>query len=54
MLADSRAPVGFYGAFAAAVGAGVGLGLLNRSRDMLVEITGGVGSDLGLALAGVT
>ncbi len=44
---------GFYGAMAAAAGAGVGLGLLNRSRDVMLEVTGGVGSDLGLALAGV-
>jgi len=44
---------GFYGAFAAAFGAGVGLSLLNRRRDTLLEITGGVGSDIGLALAGI-
>jgi putative phosphoserine phosphatase/1-acylglycerol-3-phosphate O-acyltransferase len=44
---------GLYGAMAGAFGAGVGVGLLNRSRDTLVEITGGVGSDLGLAIAGV-
>lgn len=44
---------GFYGAFAAAFGAGVGLSLLNRRRDTLLEITGGVGADVGLALAGI-
>ena len=43
----------FYGGMAAAFGTGLGLGLLNRSRDTLVEITGGMGSDVGLALAGV-
>jgi putative phosphoserine phosphatase/1-acylglycerol-3-phosphate O-acyltransferase len=45
--------VGFYSAFAAAFGAGVGLSILNRDRDQLLEITGGVGADLGLALAGI-
>jgi putative phosphoserine phosphatase/1-acylglycerol-3-phosphate O-acyltransferase len=44
---------GFYGAMAGAFWTGVGAGLLNRSRDTLVEITGGVGSDVGLAVAGV-
>lgn len=44
---------GLYGAMACAFGAGVGLGLINRSRTMAVDITGGIGSDLGLALAGV-
>jgi len=44
---------GFYGAFATAFGAGLGLSLLNRRRDTLLDITGGVGSDLGLAIAGI-
>lgn len=44
---------GFYGSFAAAFGAGLGLSVLNRRRDTLLDITGGVGSDLGLALAGI-
>jgi putative phosphoserine phosphatase/1-acylglycerol-3-phosphate O-acyltransferase len=44
----------FYGAFGAAAMAGLGAGLLNRSRETLVEIAGGVGSDLGLALAGIS
>lgn len=44
---------GFYGAFAAAFGAGVGVALLNRDREKLLEITGGVGADVGLALAGI-
>jgi putative phosphoserine phosphatase/1-acylglycerol-3-phosphate O-acyltransferase len=44
---------GFYTGMGAALGAGLGLGLLNRSRRMFVETTGGLGSDLGLAIAGV-
>jgi putative phosphoserine phosphatase/1-acylglycerol-3-phosphate O-acyltransferase len=43
----------FYGAFGAAAMAGLGAGLVNRSRETLVEVAGGVGSDLGLALAGI-
>ncbi|MBA2763737.1 MAG: HAD-IB family hydrolase [Thermoleophilaceae bacterium] len=50
---DLARTVGFYGAFAGALGVGAGLGLLNRSRELLLEITGGVGADVGLALAGV-
>lgn len=50
---DIARTAGFYGSMATAFGAGIGLGLLNRSRNTLLEITGGVGSDLGLALAGV-
>lgn len=52
-LRDIARTAGFYGSMGAAFGAGLGLGLLNRSRDTLLEITGGVGSDLGLAIAGV-
>jgi putative phosphoserine phosphatase/1-acylglycerol-3-phosphate O-acyltransferase len=33
--------------------AGVGIGLLRRSRQTIVEIGGDVGSELGLALAGI-
>jgi putative phosphoserine phosphatase/1-acylglycerol-3-phosphate O-acyltransferase len=43
----------FYGAFGGAALAGLGIGLLNRSRETMVEIGGGVGADLGLALAGI-
>ena len=50
---DIARTAGFYGSMATAFGAGIGLGLINRSRNTLLEITGGVGSDLGLALAGV-
>ncbi|KQY57243.1 HAD family hydrolase [Nocardioides sp. Root140] len=51
---DIARTAGFYGAFATAFGAGIGLGLLNRSRSQVFDITGSVGSDVGLALAGVT
>jgi putative phosphoserine phosphatase/1-acylglycerol-3-phosphate O-acyltransferase len=44
---------GFYGGVAAAFTAGIGAGLLNRSRRTFLDITGGLGADLGLALAGV-
>jgi putative phosphoserine phosphatase / 1-acylglycerol-3-phosphate O-acyltransferase len=37
----------------AAAGVGVSLGLLNRSRRVAANLAAGVGSDLGLALAGV-
>jgi len=43
---------GFYTGMAAAVGAGLGAGLLNRSRRTFIDISG-LGADLGLALAGV-
>jgi putative phosphoserine phosphatase/1-acylglycerol-3-phosphate O-acyltransferase len=44
---------GFYGAMGAAAYTGAALGLLNRSRDVFLEVAGGVGSDLGLAVAGI-
>jgi putative phosphoserine phosphatase/1-acylglycerol-3-phosphate O-acyltransferase len=44
---------GFYGAMATALGAGIGLGVLNRSRSTVLEIAAGVGSDVGLSVAGV-
>ena len=50
---DVARTAGFYGAMAGAFWTGLGLGVLNRSRRTLVEVTGGVGSDVGLALAGV-
>lgn len=43
----------FYGGMAAGAWAGVGIGLLRRSRQMVVELGGDVGSELGLALAGI-
>ncbi|WP_157550680.1 HAD-IB family hydrolase [Nocardioides jensenii] len=53
-LGDVARTAGFYGAFATAFGTGLGLGLLNRNRAQVFDITGSVGSDVGLALAGVT
>jgi putative phosphoserine phosphatase / 1-acylglycerol-3-phosphate O-acyltransferase len=50
---DVARTAGFYGGMAAAFGAGLGAGLLNRSRRTFLDITGGLGADLGLALAGV-
>ena len=52
-VTDVARTVGFYGAFAGAAWAGSALGLLNRSRETMVEIAGGMGSDVGLALTGV-
>jgi putative phosphoserine phosphatase/1-acylglycerol-3-phosphate O-acyltransferase len=42
-----------YGGLAAAFGAGLGIGLLNRSRKDAVNVTISVGSDVALALAGI-
>jgi len=52
-VTDLARTVGFYGAFGTAFGAGLGLGLLNRKREQVFDITGAVGADVGLALAGV-
>jgi putative phosphoserine phosphatase/1-acylglycerol-3-phosphate O-acyltransferase len=52
-VTDVARTVGLYGAMASAFSVGVGLGVLNRSRDTVLEVTGGVGSEVGLALAGV-
>jgi putative phosphoserine phosphatase/1-acylglycerol-3-phosphate O-acyltransferase len=43
----------FYGGLAAGMGAGIGIGLLRRSRQTIVDLGGEVGADLGLALAGI-
>ena len=43
----------FYGALGAAGYAGLGVGLLNRSRQTMVDVTGGVGADLSLGVAGI-
>jgi putative phosphoserine phosphatase/1-acylglycerol-3-phosphate O-acyltransferase len=43
----------FYGGVAAGAGAGLGLGLLNRSKRQAVDLSLALGTDLGLALAGV-
>src|SRR4051812_37390556 len=50
---DVARTAGFYGAMAAAGYAGAAVGLLRRSRKAMVDLTGGVGSDLGLAVAGI-
>jgi putative phosphoserine phosphatase/1-acylglycerol-3-phosphate O-acyltransferase len=52
-LGDVLRTAGFYGSFAAAAATGLGVGLLNRSRKQAFELTGGIGADVGLALAGV-
>jgi putative phosphoserine phosphatase / 1-acylglycerol-3-phosphate O-acyltransferase len=45
--------VGFYSSMAAAGWAGLGVGLLRGSRRTLVDVAGGVGADVGLAVAGI-
>jgi putative phosphoserine phosphatase/1-acylglycerol-3-phosphate O-acyltransferase len=50
---DVARTAAFYGGLAGAFGTGLGLGLLNRSRETLVSITGGVGADVSLAVAGI-
>jgi putative phosphoserine phosphatase/1-acylglycerol-3-phosphate O-acyltransferase len=46
--------VGFYGGFASAVGAGLGVGLLRRSKRDMLDVSTALGPDIGLSLAGVT
>ncbi|MBA2348859.1 MAG: HAD-IB family hydrolase [Solirubrobacterales bacterium] len=50
---DVARTVAFYGGLAGAAYAGAGIGLLRRSRQTLVDITGGVGADVSLAVAGI-
>jgi putative phosphoserine phosphatase/1-acylglycerol-3-phosphate O-acyltransferase len=45
--------VGFYGGFAGAFGAGLGVGLLRRSKRDLLDVSTALGPDLGLSLAGI-
>lgn len=45
--------VAAYGSLAASMGVGVGLGLLNRDRQMAANTAVGMGSELALGLAGV-
>ncbi|MGQ0623824.1 MAG: HAD-IB family hydrolase [Sporichthyaceae bacterium] len=52
-VADIARTAAFYGAFTGALAVGAGVGLLNRSRRQVVDITSAVGTDLGFALAGV-
>ena len=44
---------GFYGGMAGAAWTSAVLGLLNRSRRQFIDFTTGIGSDVGLAFAGV-
>ncbi|MGQ0480473.1 MAG: HAD-IB family hydrolase [Pseudonocardia sp.] len=44
---------GFYGGVAAATAAALGVGLLNGSRRQAVDLSLGLGADIGLGLAGV-
>lgn len=43
----------FYGGVAAGAGAGLALGLVNRSKRQAVDLSLALGTDIGLALAGV-
>jgi HAD superfamily hydrolase (TIGR01490 family) len=52
-VVDVTRTLSAYGGMLAAFGAGLGLGLLNRSRRDAVNLTMGMGSDVALALAGV-
>jgi putative phosphoserine phosphatase / 1-acylglycerol-3-phosphate O-acyltransferase len=52
-ITDLARTVGFYGAMVGAFGAGLGVGLLRRSRRHVLDIAGSAGSDVGLALAGI-
>ena len=45
--------LGFYGGFAAACGAGLGVGLLRGSKREGLDVTTALGADLSLGLAGV-
>ncbi|WP_028936880.1 HAD-IB family hydrolase [Pseudonocardia spinosispora] len=50
---DVLRTVGFYGGFAAAVTAGIGVGLLRRSKRDMLDVSTSLGADLSLGLAGV-
>jgi putative phosphoserine phosphatase/1-acylglycerol-3-phosphate O-acyltransferase len=50
---DVARTLAFYGGLAGAAYAGVGVGLLRRSRKTFVDLTGGVGADVSLAIAGI-
>jgi putative phosphoserine phosphatase/1-acylglycerol-3-phosphate O-acyltransferase len=43
----------FYGGMTAGMWAGIGTGLLRRSRQAVVDVGGDIGAELGLALAGI-
>jgi len=52
-VTDIARTAAFYGGFASAVGAGIGVGLLRQSRQAFVDVAIGVGSEVSLAIAGV-
>jgi len=50
---DVARTAGFYGGFFTTMGAGIGVGLLRRSRRTFLDIAIGTGSEVSLAIAGV-
>jgi putative phosphoserine phosphatase/1-acylglycerol-3-phosphate O-acyltransferase len=50
---DLARTAAFYGGFLGTLGAGIGVGLLRRSRSTVLDIALGPGTDLSLALPGV-
>jgi len=52
-VGDVVRTAGFYAGMIGAIGTGVGIGLLNRSRRQAVDLSAGIGGDVALALAGV-
>lgn len=52
-VGDLVRTAGFYAGMIGSIGAAVGIGLLNRSRRQAVDLSAGIGGDVGLALAGV-
>jgi putative phosphoserine phosphatase/1-acylglycerol-3-phosphate O-acyltransferase len=52
-VTDVARTVAMYGGMASAAGVGLGLALVRRSRSGLLDVMGGLGSDVGLTLAGI-
>lgn len=52
-VGDVVRTAGFYAGMVGAIGAGVGIGLVNRSRRQAVDLSSAFGGDAALALAGV-
>jgi putative phosphoserine phosphatase/1-acylglycerol-3-phosphate O-acyltransferase len=50
---DVARTAAMYGGMASFAGAGIGLSVVRRSRTGLMDVMGGLGSDVGLTLAGV-
>ncbi len=50
---DVARTAGYYGTWGVGLGVGVGVGLLNRSRRQAWEVARSIGTDVGLAVAGV-